>query len=126
MEASIGDVIGWDGIGGRRIAVPDACQRVVGRKGEAKRRPFPRSGLYPDSPAVPVDDALGDGQADAGSFRIATVQASKDAEDLLLMARFDADTVVGDPEKPVRLVPAHLQVRLPASGPDGGTLWHCR
>ena len=53
--------------------------------------------LHPDAATVHLDDALDQGQADAGAFR-AGVKLFEKAEKLVLMARVDAHAVVSHEE----------------------------
>ena len=65
--------------------------------GEIKRRPFIEFGLRPDPSAVPLDDALDQGQAHAGSFKlIIAVQPLEDAEEFVGVFRVEADAIVLD------------------------------
>jgi hypothetical protein len=57
----------------------------VGREGEAKDRALVRGGFDPDPAAVVLDDALADGQADAGAgVFIAGIQPLENVEDSLV------------------------------------------
>src|ERR1051326_6377036 len=52
--------------------------------------------FQPDPAAAQGDDALGDGQAHAGARILVTMQALEEAEDLVMIARVDANPVVAN------------------------------
>src|ERR1700691_4347487 len=68
------------------------------RDGEVKRGALAKLGLNPDFPAALFDNALGDRQTDSRAWELAAMQPLEDAEDLLMVARVDADAVVPDRE----------------------------
>lgn len=69
-------------------------------------------GLDPDAAAMDLDDALDDGEADAGALGTG-LQTLEEAEDLLLELGIDADAVVAHVEDPGAGV-------LPAADLDSG------
>src|SRR5438093_9370425 len=76
---------------------PPGSGRLASPEGEAERRPFVRLRLGPDAAAVPVDDPLHDGQADAGALVVlGVVQPLEHAEELVGVAHVEADAVVLD------------------------------
>jgi hypothetical protein len=79
--------------GGAAIAI---SARSVGRKErEGEACALSGRGVHPDPSAVPLDDLLADGEADAGAgVLLARVQALEDDEDALGESRVDADAVV--------------------------------
>ena len=89
---------------GSGFAIPWRRRLPIGgrRRGSVKKKVAPCAGLRldPDAAAVPFDDFLADRQAGAGPFVfVALVQAAKDAEDLLMKRRVDADAVVAHEER---------------------------
>ena len=66
-------------------------------QGEVEGCPFAQLSLRPDPAAVPVDDALDYGQADAGAFVfLGAVQPLEDAEQLVGIARIKPDPIILD------------------------------
>src|SRR5579884_52793 len=77
-------------------------QAGLARHGELERRSAAGLGFNPDAAVVSLDDALADGQADAGTgILVARVQPFKKPKDQLAVLRLNADAVVGDRKKPV-------------------------
>src|SRR5262245_42302844 len=67
------------------------------REGEIKRSPPAHFGLGPNAPAMPVNDPLDGGQADAGSLEhFAVMQALKNVEELVRVTGVEADAVVAN------------------------------
>src|SRR5882724_5149302 len=69
---------------------------IAGRlQGEIKRGTVADGGLKPDLAAVPLDDLLDEGQANAGTlFLVLALQPFEDAKYLVVEFRIDAATVV--------------------------------
>jgi len=66
-------------------------------QGEIKDRAFAHSSLSPDPAAVPLDDALHNGEADAGAFVFrAVVQTLEDAKQLVGIALIKPDASILD------------------------------
>src|ERR1041385_5407624 len=86
---------------------------------EPERGALAGLGLDADAAAVELDDALADGQADAGAgVLVAAVQALEDLEDAVEVARLDADAVVLDGDAPAAR--PRLGRDLDAAGPVAG------
>src|ERR1700677_2260324 len=65
------------------------CRATIGR------------GFSPDAAAVPMYDAMHDGEADAGSFEVLrAMQPLEHAEQLADISHVEADPVITDPEHP--------------------------
>src|SRR6516225_183334 len=74
-----------------------------GRQREGEGRAFTLDRSQLDLPAVPLDDLLADGQADArAGVLAASMQALEDDEDALEVLGGDADSVVAHGEAPAR------------------------
>ena len=71
---------------------------VLLRNREVKCGAVAELGLNPDFPAALLDNALGDRQADSCAWELAAMQPLEDPEDLLMVARIDADAVVAKRE----------------------------
>ncbi len=76
-------------------------RRLLGRRRPCEREDEDRAavgaGLYPDPPAVTLDDALADREPEAGPLELgAGVQPSEQVEDMLARLWRDADAVVAD------------------------------
>src|SRR5262249_43235005 len=75
-------------------------QSLGARQSEIESRAVAQLRFDPDAAAVRLDDLLGDGQTSAGSFIFfRQVQTAEYAEDLLVIARLDANAVVADVER---------------------------
>src|SRR5579862_6549261 len=68
---------------------------------ETEQRALSGHRFHPDAAAIPLDDALANRQADAGSRVGISMQALENAEDLLGIFRLDPDAVVAHGEQPV-------------------------
>src|SRR6266403_4010087 len=78
----------------RRHVIP--AQASVGQ-GEIKRGSFVHLSLRPDATAVTLNDALNDGQADAGAFEVLhSMQPLKDAEQLRRITHIEPGPVVAN------------------------------
>src|SRR5882757_10215547 len=93
--------------------------RLLAGDGRRERQAEPDSGavaslgVQPDSPAVVLDDPLGQRQSYAGArIRALPVQPLEDDEDLVGELRLDADPVVRDADPPAHLVAGGVNPHL--------------
>ena len=70
-------------------------------KGEVEDGAAGGGGFNPDAAAVAFDDALADGQADAGAGVFCAVEALEDCEDVAGVLGIDAEAIVGNGKNPV-------------------------
>ena len=55
-------------------------------------------GFHPDPAAVALDHALADGETDAGTGDLFSMQAFEGDKDLIMKLRFDADAIISEGE----------------------------
>ena len=87
------------------------------REGERERGALARLALGPDPPAVLLDEAAADGEAEAGAAllaRVGGVDLLEALEDRLQLIGRDAATFVGDAEQDVAVVLGRRERHDPA------------
>src|SRR6478736_1225909 len=101
-----------------RIAGVSLAMSVIIPDGKIKRRAFVPFGLRPDLAAVPVKDALHDGEPDPGALKfVRPVQALENGKELVCILHIKSRAIVLHEIGPLHIVPTDGHHRfIPVSG----------